>query len=96
MVKAKLLLADSIFEKQDDYTVVLKLQNAVTDVLDVMAGRGQFPAIMPAEIIASASSDGVSEYIGTGHLNSLIGSKTVSSILQNSMTTRLLKVSQTE
>lgn len=64
--RAKLLLADSNFEKQDDYTVVLKLQNAVTDVLDVMAGRGQFPAIMPAEIIASASSDGVSEYIGTG------------------------------
>ncbi|WP_262174149.1 ABC transporter substrate-binding protein [Saccharococcus sp. Marseille-Q5394] len=64
--RAKLLLAGSTFEKEDDYTVVLKLENAVTDVLDVMAGRGQFPAIMPAEVLASAGADGVSEYIGTG------------------------------
>src|SRR5690625_2634442 len=31
-----------------------------------MAGRGQFPAIMPKDIIETATGDGVSEIIGTG------------------------------
>ncbi|MHC8514264.1 ABC transporter substrate-binding protein [Sporosarcina sp. ITBMC105] len=64
--RAKLLLAGASFEKKDEHTVELKLQEAASDVLDIMAGRGQFPGIMPAEILANASEDGVSEYIGTG------------------------------
>lgn len=64
--RAKLLLEGATFEASDDYTVNLKLTRAVTDVLDIMAGRGQFPAIMPAEVIESAGEDGVTEYIGTG------------------------------
>ncbi|MCG3088236.1 ABC transporter substrate-binding protein [Sporosarcina cyprini] len=64
--RAKLLLAGATFEEKDEYTVEMKLQEAASDVLDIMAGRGQFPAIMPAEIVESASDDGVSEYIGTG------------------------------
>ena len=64
--RALLLLEGSKFEASDDYTVELKLTTPVTDVLDIMAGRGQFPAIMPSEVIASASEDGVTDYIGTG------------------------------
>ncbi|MBP3040050.1 ABC transporter substrate-binding protein [Bacillaceae bacterium Marseille-Q3522] len=64
--RAKLLLSGSTFEAVDDYTVNLKLTTAVTDVLNIMAGVGQFPAIMPSEIVESAGEDGVSEYIGTG------------------------------
>ena len=61
-----LLLEGSKFVASDTYTVELNLANAVTDVLDILAGRGQFPAIMPSEVIASANEDGVTEYIGTG------------------------------
>lgn len=64
--RAKLLLAGSTFTAKDDYTVEYNLETAVSDVLDIMAGRGQFPGIMPSEIIASANEEGVSEYIGTG------------------------------
>ncbi|WP_423801863.1 ABC transporter substrate-binding protein [Neobacillus sp. SAB-20_R2A] len=64
--RAKLLLEGAKFEAVDEYTVNLKLSRAVTDVLDIMAGRGQFPAIMPKEIIENAGEDGVKEYIGTG------------------------------
>lgn len=64
--RAKLLLSGANFESKDDYTVELKLQSVASDVLDIMAGRGQFPAIMPKEIIESAGKDGVTEYIGTG------------------------------
>ncbi|WP_462413611.1 ABC transporter substrate-binding protein [Neobacillus sp. Marseille-QA0830] len=64
--RAKLLLSGATFEAKDDYTVELKLQTFVADVLDIMAGRGQFPAIMPKEVIESAGKDGITEYIGTG------------------------------
>ncbi|MCF2649232.1 MULTISPECIES: ABC transporter substrate-binding protein [Niallia] len=66
--RAKLLLSGGKFEAVDEYTVTLKLAEAVTDVLDIMAGKGQFPAIMPSEVIAEAGKDGVTEYIGTGPL----------------------------
>lgn len=64
--RALLLLEGAKFEATGDYTVEMKLQTPVTDVLDIMAGRGQFPAIMPSEVIASAKEDGVTENIGTG------------------------------
>lgn len=66
--RAQMLLAGSEFSAKDEYTVVLNLKEPVTDVLDIMAGRGQFPGIMPAEIIETADEEGVSEYIGTGPL----------------------------
>lgn len=64
--RAKMLLSGAIFEAEDPYTVILKLENRASDVLDIMAGQGQFPAIMPKEVIESAAEDGVKEYIGTG------------------------------
>src|SRR5699024_3862661 len=64
--KAKELLSDADFEATDTYTVDLKLEERASDVLDIMAGQGQFPGIMPKEIIESASAEGVSEFIGTG------------------------------
>lgn len=63
--KAK-LLGEFEFEATDTYTVTLNLQDRYADVLDVLAGPGQFPAIMPKEVIESASAEGVTEYIGTG------------------------------
>lgn len=63
--KAK-LLGEFEFEATDTYTVILNLQDRYADVLDVLAGPGQFPAIMPKEVIESASAEGVTEYIGTG------------------------------
>lgn len=64
--RAQLLLEGGKFEATGDYTVEMKLKDPVTDVLDIMAGRGQFPAIMPEEIVASAKEDGVTDIIGTG------------------------------
>ncbi|MFB5674364.1 ABC transporter substrate-binding protein [Paenibacillus terreus] len=64
--RATLLLSGSTFKEVDDYTVTLTLAEPVTDVLDIMAGKGQFPAIMPSEVITGAGKDGVAEYIGTG------------------------------
>lgn len=64
--RAKLLLSGSTFEAVDESTVVLKMQNVASDVLDIMAGRGQFPAIYPKEVIEGAGPEGITEYIGTG------------------------------
>ncbi|WP_368653850.1 ABC transporter substrate-binding protein [Ornithinibacillus sp. 4-3] len=64
--RAKMLLSGAVFEAEDSYTVILTLENRASDVLDIMAGQGQFPAIMPKEVIESASEDGINEYIGTG------------------------------
>lgn len=59
-------LHDAAFEAQDDYTVVLQLQNPRLDLLDLLAGQDFFPAIMPKEIIEDAGDDFVKEYVGTG------------------------------
>lgn len=64
--RAKLLLSDATFKAEDSDTVVLKLKQHASDVLDIMAGRGQFPAIMPKEVVESATEEGVKEFIGTG------------------------------
>lgn len=64
--RAKMLLSGATFEEVDPYTVQLNLQERASDTLDVMAGQGQFAAIMPKEIIESATSEGVTETIGTG------------------------------
>src|SRR5690625_2271127 len=63
--RAKMLLEGAEFIAVDDYTVELHLQEVSSDTLDIMAGRGQFPASMPKEVMDSAIADGVEEYIGT-------------------------------
>ncbi|WP_368654502.1 ABC transporter substrate-binding protein [Ornithinibacillus sp. 4-3] len=66
--RAKTLLEGSEFVATDDYTVELRLAEVASDTLDIMAGQGQFPAIMPKDVIESASEEGVQEIIGTGPL----------------------------
>lgn len=64
--RALLLLDHANFEAKDKYVVELTLEKRVSDVLDIMAGQGQFAAIMPKEQIDTATPEGVSEIIGTG------------------------------
>lgn len=63
---AMTFLPGAKFKAENSHTVVLNLEEPATDVLDIMAGRSQFPAIMPKDIIDSAPAEGVSEIIGTG------------------------------
>ncbi|WP_368653139.1 ABC transporter substrate-binding protein [Ornithinibacillus sp. 4-3] len=60
------LLEGAVFEEGDPYTVLLKLETPIADVLEIMADHVQFPAIMPKEIVDTAEASGVTEYIGTG------------------------------
>ena len=60
------LKSGGAFEEIDSHTVVLKLKQPMSDILDIMADRTQFPSIMPKEVVESSSSKGVTEYIGTG------------------------------
>ncbi|RCW76861.1 ABC transporter substrate-binding protein [Saliterribacillus persicus] len=64
--RAKLLLEEASFEESGENEVTLQLQERAADVLDIMAGQSEFPAIMPKEVIESADETGVTEYIGTG------------------------------
>lgn len=54
------------WKSEDDYTVVLTLEKASSLTLDMLASSSQAAAIMPKDIIESASEEGVNEYIGTG------------------------------
>lgn len=54
------------FVEEDPLTVSLILEEPISDVLDMLADRVQFPAIMPKEVIESEKAEGVTEYIGTG------------------------------
>lgn len=59
--------ANAIFEEQDEYTVVLKLEQPLSIALPVLGyGGGNLPGIMPKEIVEDADEKGVKEYIGTG------------------------------
>lgn len=51
---------------EDDYTVVLELVQSSALTLDTLASAKMMAAIMPKEVIESASATGVEEYIGTG------------------------------
>src|SRR5699024_1261849 len=64
--RAKTLIPDALFESADKHTVTMKLDDVASDVLYILAGQGQFPAIMPKEIVESAETTGVTEFIGTG------------------------------
>lgn len=54
------------FEIEDDYTVVLTLEQPSTLVLDVMASAKQAANIMPREVVETTPAEGLTEYIGTG------------------------------
>ncbi|MEH7123064.1 ABC transporter substrate-binding protein [Bacillus sp. JJ1773] len=56
----------AVFEAKDDYTVTLELAQSSPLALDTMASAKMAAAIMPKEIVESATTEGVSEYIGTG------------------------------
>src|SRR5690625_304734 len=64
--RAETLLPDAEFTETDEYTVTMTLDQAASDVMPILAGQGQFPAIMPKEVVESADSTGVTEFIGTG------------------------------
>lgn len=51
---------------EDDYTVVLELEEPSSLTLDTIASAKQAAAIMPKDIVESAGADGPEEYIGTG------------------------------
>lgn len=58
---------DAEFTKEDDYTVLLELEDPALGALGAIATHKQFPAIMPEEVIEEADdADGVQEFIGTG------------------------------
>ena len=65
-VIASEVLKEATFEAKDDYTVVLQLKAPSSGVLNILASTKQFPAIMPKEIVETATSEGVTEFVGTG------------------------------
>lgn len=64
--KANTLIGGTTFEKVDDYTVKMTVNQASSDIMLVLAGPIQFAAIYPASVVESATAEGISEYIGTG------------------------------
>lgn len=64
--KANTLIGGSTFEKVDDYTVNLNVNQASSDIIMILASPIQAAAIYPAEIAESATAEGIDEYIGTG------------------------------
>ncbi|MBY0758731.1 ABC transporter substrate-binding protein [Sellimonas caecigallum] len=64
--KANTLIGGSVFEKVDDYTVKLTVNEPASDIIMILAGPIQFAAIYPKEVVESATAEGISEYIGTG------------------------------
>ena len=64
--KAKTYFSNSEFVKEDDYTVILKMDKPLTIAKYILAMNLNFAAIMPKEVIGSAEAAGVKEYIGTG------------------------------
>lgn len=64
--RAKVLLENAKFEAVDTYKVKLTVEKATSDVLILIASQAQFPAIMPKEVVESATAEGITEYIGTG------------------------------
>lgn len=65
-IRAQSLLKGAEFKAVDTYTVEMNLDERASDALDLLAASGQFPAIMPKEVIDEETADGVQEYIGTG------------------------------
>ncbi|WP_368653791.1 ABC transporter substrate-binding protein [Ornithinibacillus sp. 4-3] len=59
-------LDGAVFEKVDDYTVEMILEEPKIDTLDILADPSLLAAIMPKDIVENADSTGVTEFIGTG------------------------------
>lgn len=64
--KANTLIGGSVFEKVDDYTVTLTVNEASSDIIMILASPIQFAAVYPAEVVEKATPEGIDEYIGTG------------------------------
>lgn len=64
--KANNLIGGTTFEKVDDYTVKMTVNQAASDIMLVLAGPIQFAAIYPASVIEAEVDGVISEYIGTG------------------------------
>lgn len=63
---AKSSLVGPEWEKVDDETVALHIEQPSSIALFVVADQNQMAAIMPKDIVESAEATGVQEYIGTG------------------------------
>jgi len=63
--RAKRYFADATLDAPDDYTFVLKMQEARVDVLHVLAS-GNTAVIMPKEVAEGGDDKGVAEFVGTG------------------------------
>ena len=64
---AQSLTGDARFEKVDDYTVQITLEQGTLYLNEMIAGLGQQAAIMPAAVIESLDEGAlIDEYIGTG------------------------------
>ncbi len=63
---AKVSLEGAKFKANGDYTVTFEVENPAYTTLSTLANVGQMAAIMPKEVIDSASANGINEYIGTG------------------------------
>lgn len=68
--RAGTALAGATFEAADDHTVVLTLDQAVSDAMQIMAGRATFAMIMPERLATLVDDEGVpvflEEFVGTG------------------------------
>ncbi len=64
--KANNLIGGTTFEKVDDYTVKMTVNQEASDIMLVLAGPIQFAAIYPASVVEAATEEGIPEYIGTG------------------------------
>lgn len=64
--KAKDQFGEIMFEAEDDYTVTMVIKEYALDIWDLLAGRSQYAAIMPKEVVEAEEAVGVTEYIGTG------------------------------
>lgn len=64
--KANTYFSNSSFIKEDDYTVVLKMDQPYTIAKYILSAPINFAAIMPKEVVEKADSTGVTEFIGTG------------------------------
>lgn len=57
----------AVFEAKDAQTAVLTLKQPTATAMAILAyGGGNYPAIMPKELIDQADPKGVKEYVGTG------------------------------
>lgn len=64
--QAKASLADAKWEKVDEETIELQLEEPSLIALFTVAEQNQQAAVMPKEIAEAAGENGVDEYIGTG------------------------------